>query len=210
VIQQLFSGHLRFKDENGKAYPKWEVKTLDELTNRNICYGVVQPGIEDENGVKFIRGGDVVNGKISNNLRVISREITDKYQRTYLNGGELVMSLVGYPGETAIVPKELKGSNLSRQVGLIDLKKNTNTEYVHQYLASEFGRKNLLSKSIGSAQQVINIKDLKELIIPVPLIEEQKKIADFLSAIDVKIESLTNQITQTQNFKKGLLQQMFV
>jgi type I restriction enzyme S subunit len=210
VMQQLFSGQLRFKDENGNDYPEWEEKFLGEMTERNICYGVVQPGIEDDKGVKFIRGGDVFNGKISKDLRIISKDITDKYKRTYLKGGELIMSLVGYPGETAIVPVELAGANLARQVGLIDLKKEYDTGYIHFYINSAYGKKNLLSKTIGSAQQVINIIDLKKLKVPLPLKEEQQKIARYLSRIDTKIESVNTQITQTQTFKKGLLQQMFV
>ena len=210
VIQQLFSGQLRFKDENGKPYPDWEEKFLGEITERNICYGVVQPGIEDDDGVKFIRGGDVFNGKISKDLRIISKDITDKYKRTYLKGGELIMSLVGYPGETAIVPIELAGANLARQVGLIDLKKEYDTGYIHFYINSAYGKKNLLSKTIGSAQQVINIVDLKKLKVPLPLKEEQQKIANYLSRIDTKIGAVNNQITQTRTFKKGLLQQMFV
>jgi type I restriction enzyme S subunit len=210
IMQQLFSGKLRFKDENGNDYADWEEKLLGSLTERNICYGVVQPGIEDENGVKFIRGGDVFNGCISRNLRVISKEITDNYKRTYLKGGELIMSLVGYPGETAIVPDYLRGSNLARQVGLIDLKRTTNSVYVHYYISSSYGKRNLLGKTIGSAQQVINIVDLKKLKIPLPSLLEQQKIADFLSSVDAKIESTSQQINQTQSFKKGLLQQLFV
>jgi len=216
VMQKLFdvktdcNPPLRFKCKNGNDFPDWEMKVLGELTDRNICYGVVQPGKEDINGVKFIRGGDVFNGKISKNLRIISTEITDNYQRTCLKGGELIMSLVGYPGETAIVPPELKGANLARQVGLIDLKDSINSLFVHYYIVSEYGKKNLLGKTIGSAQKVINIVDLKKLIIPIPTLPEQQRIANFLSAIDDKINFCGVQIEKMECWKKGLLQRMFV
>ena len=71
--------------------------------------------------------------------------------------------------------------------------------------------KNYINQQVSvGAQPNLNLEQMGNFKFKLPNLEEQKKIADFLSAIDVKIESLSNQINQTQNFKKGLLQQMFV
>ena len=58
--------------------------------------------------------------------------------------------------------------------------------------------------------KMISYKYFSEIKLPFPSKEEQKMIANYLSNIDTKIENITKQITKTQTFKKGLLQQMFV
>ena len=68
-----------------------------------------------------------------------------------------------------------------------------------------------MSLRVGSGLPNIQKKDLNVFSFLFPnSIQEQQKIANFLSGIDDKIESTTQQINQTQTFKKGLLQQMFV
>jgi type I restriction enzyme S subunit len=62
----------------------------------------------------------------------------------------------------------------------------------------------------GTGQPLITGSLLKKVVIQVPCLEEQTKIANFLSAIDQKIEVVAQQIEQAKTWKKGLLQQMFV
>jgi type I restriction enzyme S subunit len=68
----------------------------------------------------------------------------------------------------------------------------------------------LISPGGAGRNRVLSKKEFLKIKWTMPLIEEQKKIASFLETIDKKIEKVTNQLTQTQKFKKGLLQQMFV
>src|SRR5687767_9910248 len=96
---------------------RWPVHKLDDLTDPagSITYGVVKPGDEVEGGVRFVRGGDILGGKIAlDALRTISAELSQTYRRTLLRGGELLISLVGNPGEVAIAPPCLKDANIAR------------------------------------------------------------------------------------------------
>jgi type I restriction enzyme S subunit len=77
----------------------WKQARLDELTEADspITYGVVKPG--DPGEVLFIRGGDLVGGRILDaQLRTITSAVSEQYRRTLLKGGELLICLVGQPG----------------------------------------------------------------------------------------------------------------
>ena len=62
----------------------------------------------------------------------------------------------------------------------------------------------------GDGRSNYNLKDFNKATIPVPSISEQKKIANFLSAIDDKVALVVEELDKATTFKKGLLQQMFV
>jgi type I restriction enzyme S subunit len=187
----------------------WPVRSLEAISTDNITYGVVQPGPEDKSGVRLVRGGDVKKGRVSTALRTISSAVSNQFSRTVLRGGELLVSLVGYPGETAIAGKELAGANIARQVGLVRLCDSNNSHFVQQYLSSPIGKKVLLGGMIGSAQQVINLNALREVEVPLPQLPEQQKIAAILTAVDDKLDVIARQIEATQTLKQGLMQTLF-
>ena len=149
----------------------WPRLVLSELTETNspITYGVVKPGLEDPNGISFVRGGDISHGRIlTEQLRTITPPVSQQYRRTQLRGGEILVSLVGNPGQVAIVPESLKGANIARQVALVRLSKYVDARFVKYYLSSPFGQGILGTHSLGSVQQVINLRDLKRIEVPVP------------------------------------------
>lgn len=170
---------------------EWEQVPLSELTDAQtpITYGVVKPGPEDPDGVLFIRGGDIANGRVlTEQLRTITREVSNQYRRTQLRGGEIVVSLVGNPGQVAVVPDSLKGANIARQAGLVRLRANVDTRFIKYFLGSPKGQEALGAHSLGSVQQVINLRDLKTVVAPCPPLAEQRAIAHILGTLDDKIE----------------------
>lgn len=159
----------------------WKTVRLDELTEADspITYGVVKPG--DPGDVLFIRGGDLADGRVlSNQLRTITRAVSEQYNRTLLRGGELLMCLVGQPGQVAVAPLALAGANIARQVGLIRLRNEIEAEFISYYLQSPDGQASLGTHTGGSVQQVINLGDLRTVNVPVPPLAEQRRIVGIL------------------------------
>lgn len=202
VMQQLFSGKLRFKDENGKTYPKWEDKKLGDIstffsggtpasTNRKYYSGTIP----------FIGSGNIYDSEV---FSYITEDALNNSSAKMVEKGDLLYALYGAnSGEVAI--SKIKGA-INQAILCIRTKECT--EYIYYVLL--FNKDIIVSKFLQGGQGNLSASIIKGLKYKLPSKEEQKKIADFLSAIDVKIESLSEQINQTQNFKKGLLQQMFV
>ena len=160
---------------------KWRTALLEDLTQSDspITYGVVKPG--DTGDVKFVRGGDIADGLIyEDQLRTITTEVSQQYKRTLLRGGELLISLVGQPGQVAVAMPTLAGANIARQVGLIRLQDDLDAEFACYYLRSPDGIDALGKFTGGSVQQVINLGDLRRVEVPVPPLSEQQRIVTLL------------------------------
>jgi type I restriction enzyme, S subunit len=159
----------------------WLSEPLERLVEPDspITYGVVKPG--DPGAVPFVRGGDIADGRVLvDQLRTISAEVSRQYRRTLLQGGELLISLVGQPGQVAVAPPELAGSNIARQVGLIRLSWRVLPSFVSYFLRSPDGVTGLGARTGGSVQQVINLSDLRQVLVPVPERVAQQRLVDLL------------------------------
>lgn len=200
----------QFKDSPlGRIPREWDQNRLSELVRQDspITYGVVQPGPEDENGVMFVRGGDFPNGQIIiEQLRTITKAVSDSYKRTVLEGGEVLVSLVGQPGSCAVVPHELIGANIARQTAMIRLRSGEiKPQFLRHYLSSAAGQKALLGETIGSVQRVVNLDRLRTVLVPRPSPPEQDAIAVLLLKYEHLLgaeEAESRKLAQT---KSGLM-----
>lgn len=205
VMQQLFSGKLRFKDENRKDYTDWEEKNISSICKRSSGKSKSENITED--GENII----VDMGSISRDCKLIGNKRTN-CQDDYLQTNELVM-----------VKDDIGGGNIIGKVVMIPFNNkyvcgdhvyrlkvlNGDVSFIYFAINSYEVNKSFRRKANGTAQIGINNRTVDEQKIPFPCFAEQQKIAKFLSSIDVKIESTSQQIIQMQSFKKGLLQQIF-
>jgi len=185
VMQQLFSGKLRFKDENGEDYPDWEEKKLGE-----VCESIKSGKSNSSEQGRFPLYGST--GIIGKCIEYSHEGLFILIARVGANAGmiNLIEDRFGVSDNTLV----------------LNCNQSSYTDYLFHYL----GYFNLNRLVFGSGQPLITGSQLKSLKLNLPSFLEQQKIANFLSSIHDKIESTNKQITQTQTFKKGLLQQMFV
>lgn len=210
VMQQLFSGKLRFKDENGEDYPDWKEKKLGKIANR-----VTRKNKENNLNVLTISAQlGLVSQLEYFNKSVSAKDVTNyyllerndfAYNKSYSNG---------YPmGAIKRLKKYDKGV-VSTLYICFCFNNMVSLNFMEQYF--EFG---LHNKEIEKVAQEgarnhgllnIGVNDFLDIDLIIPSLQEQQKTAIFLSSIDAKIETTNQQINQMQSFKKGLLQQMFV
>jgi type I restriction enzyme S subunit len=207
VMQQLFSGKLRFKDENGKDYADWEEKKLGDVLDQQIRE--INKPLE-----KYLAIGirSHVKGTFQKPDSDPSKIAMDKL--FVVKENDLIVNITfAWEGAIAIVKKEDDGGLVSHRFPTYTF----NSKYLlQQYFAQVIIDKklrmilDLISPGGAGRNRVLSKKEFVKIEWSFPCIEEQQKIADFLSSIDAKVESVNQQINQTQSFKKGLLQQMFV
>ena len=210
VMQQLFSGKLRFKDENGKDYPDWEEKKLGEVAKFRRGsfpqpYGLPK-WYDDENGMPFIQVYDVDSNMLLKNTTKNKISKLGAEQSVFVKKGTLVITIQGSIGRIA---KTQYDAYVDRTLLIFQsYKLPTDVDYFKYvvFLLFEIEK----TKAPGGTIKTITKEVLTDFTIPIPCIQEQQKIANFLSNIDIKIENTNQEINKMQNFKKGLLQKMFV
>jgi len=163
---------------------------------RIITYGVIKLGGTVPGGVPTLRSSDVRWLRIeADRVKRIDKQIADKYQRTYVRGGDVLVTVRGTLGGVAVVPPEMSGWNISREVALIPPASDMFGPYLAIAIASPQCQRWLRAVAKGVAYTGINIEDLRLLPIPVPSLSEQIEIANrvqsCLKVSDVILERMS-------------------
>ena len=194
-------------------YSRWKEYRFSELLiDESISYGIVKPGTHTEiDSVPIIRVNNIKNGHIiTDEIMKVSSSIEEKYLRTRLIGGELLITVVGSVGECAIVPENLKGWNVARAVSVARIKK----EFDVQFIKYAFKTDDLIFQMYGNTndtvQPTLNLSLLKELKFKLPSLPEQTAIASILSSLDDKIDLLNRQNKTLEQLAETLFRQWFV
>ena len=217
MMQKLFSQQIRFKADDGREFGEFKQKCIKDL-NLYISdgnYGELYPTASqfETVGIPFIRANNIKNLRITNDdMRFINEDLNRVLVSGHLKENDILVTTRGDIGMLALVDKPHENSNINAQICLLRVlnSKELDSLYLLYFLHSSFGQKQFKELQTGTALKQLPKKNLNQIIVLIPCLEEQTKIANFLSAIDQKIEVVAQQIEQAKQWKKGLLQHMFV
>ena len=186
----------------------WELVQFDKVCD-------IRDGTHDspkyiENGVPFITSKHLTdNGIDFTETNYISEENHIEFsKRSKVDNGDILFGMIGTIGKPVIVNTDFEFS--IKNVALLKLSSNEllSNIYVLNLLKSNIIINQFLKLSNGGVQSFIALGMIRKLKIPLPPIEEQKKIADILSTVDKKIAFVEENINATEELKKGLMQKL--
>ena len=197
VMQQIFSQELRFKNENGQDFPEWEDKSLDNVCE---CLDNKRKPLNDAERQKM--QGEYPYWGANNIMDYVNDFIFDE-----------TIVLLAEDGGNFNEYKTRPIANISR--GKCWVNNHTHVLKGKASLSNEFLFYSLVHKNItgyvsGGTRAKLTKGEMLKIMIDVPSLEEQTKIANFLTAIDDKLTHTQDQLVAAKQYKQGLLQQMFV
>ncbi|MBK5979097.1 restriction endonuclease subunit S [Acinetobacter baumannii] len=215
MMQKLFSQQIRFKADDGSEFGEWGKAKVGNITETIFGYPFdSKEMVEDNNGIPLMRGINIGECHIRHSFELdrFFLKDTSKLEKYFVRVNDIVLSMDGSKvgRNSAFVTEKDAGSLLVQRVCILREKENTNIQYVYQWIISKEFHRYVDQVKTSSGIPHISGKQIQDYEISYPCLEEQTKIANFLSAIDQKIEVVTQQIEQAKTWKKGLLQQMFV
>jgi len=198
VMQKLFSGKLRFKDENGKDYPDWEEKSFGSVTRFINGKAYKQTELLSEGKYRVLRVGNL----FSNNEWYYSDLELDEDK--YIDKGDLI-----YAWSASFGPRFWNQEKIIYHYHIWKVIPNHNVDKLFLFHTFMYDVEKLKTQSQGGTMFHITKGNIESRIFNFPCIQEQQKIANFLSSIDAKIENTHGELEKIQLFKKGLLKKMF-
>lgn len=179
----------------GEIPAYWDLWRLRHVSGGLTVGVVVNPSqFVSPTGVPFLRGVDVAEGRILlEDVQFISEEANQQHRKSILQEGDLVSIRVGYPGVTAVIPRELAGSNCASL--LITRRSSRISSQLLCYLMnSAMGKAQFSLLQDGAAQEQINVSEAVNFLVPLPPKNEQARIVQELDRETAKIDALAKRI----------------
>ena len=163
---------------------------------------------EDE-GIPFLRSLNIKPFKIiSDDMKYVSAEFSNSLSKSILHKGDVVIVRTGIPGTCCVVPAEYDGCNCSDVVIVHPNTELVNPHYLAAYI-NFWGQRQIQNNKVGAIQQHFNVHSAEEMLIFLPDITEQEKIAKTIVALNGKIENNFSVCVELEAMAKTLYDYWF-
>ena len=203
-------GHTNFKRTKiGNIPEEWAINSISDL-KESMFYGVTAKRTEERTDLRFLRTTDISNFKFKpEDLTYCeiteSKENLSKY---YLKENDIIVARAGTVGVSVLVENDLKDTIFGSYLIKIVFKRNlVNIKYIYYYFQSNLYWKKILTAQ-GSTIKNINLPFLNSLLIPIPSLTEQQKIAEILSETDKYISTTKKYKAKLERVKRGLMRDL--
>jgi type I restriction enzyme S subunit len=151
-------------------------RRLEELcaTGAPITYGILQPGPDIDEGIPYVRPSEIKNSQIDiKRLKKTSPEIAVKYHKSELKAGDILLTIVGTIGETALVPPELEGGNITQSSARVRIDPSLACPaYIYHFFKSQHALRQISRDRLGVAVERLNlhhVRDMEILCLPMEI-----------------------------------------
>lgn len=208
LMQRLFSRELRFTRDDGSAFPDWEERKLGDVASFFKGSGIPKSAIATEGLYPCVHYGDLFlnHGNSITSLQQFV-DTDDGFVGAY---GDVLMpaSDVSPTGLCTASALLVNGARLGGDINVIRPSAAVDSRWLAYALVSD--RPRILRLVTGTTVRHLYNSEIAKLKLLLPHPDEQRKIATALSALDTKIDALSQKISEMEAFKKGLLQKLFV
>lgn len=200
---------LRFKADDGSDFSGWEEKTLGELC-APLTYGMNAAATKFDGENRYIRITDIddeTHALLPNDIVSPSGELDDKY---LVKKGDILLARTGASTGKSFLyhPKDGKLFYAGFLIKAHVLPSSDDYFIYSQTLTDRYW-KWVKTASMRSGQPGINTNEYASYSFAVPSLPEQRKIADFLSAVDAVIAAQQAEVDAWEQRKKGVMQKLF-
>jgi type I restriction enzyme, S subunit len=141
-----------------------------------------------ESGIPFLRAEDVLDGKVNfdDAIYSIDEKTHEFMSRSKTQSGDVLITIAGSIGRAAVVPKYAPELNMNQAVALIRCKDTVDPYYLCHLIQSLGVQEQVRNSTVSSAISNLSLGNIKQLVIPLPPINEQKVIAQYLEFVQNK------------------------
>lgn len=222
LMQVLLTGQKRFSNSAGTEVTKrtpvghipvsWTVEKLErvsDLITKGTTPTTLGKSFQNQ-GVHFLKVESITeDGRVNKaTVAFIDQETHILLRRSRLQEGDILFSIAGALGRTAVISNEILPANINQALAIIRLKREVHRNYVFYFLDSGIIKAIIKANAVQQAQPNLSLEQISQFLIPLPTFAEQKHISDCLSSLDREIALLEKKAAKFREQKRGLMQKL--